>query len=68
MMQSFGEVSHDMCLYYFCLVLVADRPLFGKQLLTRLNICSLCILTICKISYFPFAFRGLDLVSDCFSS
>ena len=30
MMQSFGEVSHDMCSYYFCLVLVADRPPFGK--------------------------------------
>ena len=29
-------------------------------------ICSLCILTICKSSYFPFL--GLDLGFDCFSS
>ena len=28
------------------------------------NVCSLCILTICKFSYFPFWFLGLDLGSD----
>ena len=33
---------------------VAKWAPFGKQLLTRLVICSLCILTICNISYFPF--------------
>ena len=49
-------------------VSVAEWPPFGKKLLTRLTICSLCILTICNISYFPFWFRGLDLGSDCFSS
>ena len=27
--------------------------------MTRLTICSLCILTICDISYFPFWFWGL---------
>ena len=33
-----------------------------------LTICSLCNLTICHFSYFPFWFRGLDLGSDCFRS
>ena len=27
-------------------------------MLTRLTICSLCILTICIFSYFPFGFEG----------
>ena len=47
-----------MCLYYFSSVWVAEWPPFGKQLLTLLTICSLCILTICNISYFPFGFEG----------
>ena len=47
---------------------VAEWPPFGKKLLTRLTICSLSILTICKFSYFPFWILWLDLGSDCFSS
>ena len=38
------------------LVWVIDWPPFGKELLTRLTICSLCILTIFNFSYFPFWF------------
>ena len=49
----------------FSSVWVAEWPSFGKELLTRLTICSLCILTICKFSYFPFWFLGLALGSDC---
>ena len=30
----------------------AEWPPFGKRLLTRLTICSLCILTTCNFSYF----------------
>ena len=37
-------------------VSVAEWLPFGKQLLTRLAISSLCILTIGNISYFPFRF------------
>ena len=55
--QSFGDVSLYVCLYYFSSVSVAECPPFGKKLLTRLTICSLCILTICNISYFPFWFK-----------
>ena len=33
---------------------VAEWPTFGKELLTRLTISSLCILTICNFCYFPF--------------
>ena len=50
----------------FSSVWVAEWPHFWKELLTRLTTCSLCILTICNFSYFPF-FEG-DLGSDCFSS
>ena len=49
--QSFGDVS-PMCVHIiFSLVCVAEWPPFGKELLTRLAICSLCILTICNFSY-----------------
>ena len=41
---------------------VAKWAPFGKQLLTRLVICSLRILTICNISYFPLGFEGLGWV------
>ena len=34
----------------------AEWPPFGKELLTRLTICSLCILTSCYFSYFMFWF------------
>ena len=57
-----------MCVHItFTSVWVAEWPTFWKELLTRLNICSLCILTICNFSYFPFWFRGLELGSNCFS-
>ena len=45
-----------MCSYYFSSVWVAEWPPFGKELLTRLTIYSLCSLTICNFSYFPFWF------------
>ena len=37
----------------FSLNWVVGWPPFGKELFTRLTICSLCILTICNFSYFP---------------
>ena len=43
-----------MCSYYFSLVMVAEWPPFGKELLTLLTISFLCIFTICNVSYFPF--------------
>ena len=42
--------------YIYSSVSVAEWLTFGKQLITRLTICSLCIVTICNISYFPFWF------------
>ena len=40
---------HLMCVYViFSSVLVAEWPQFGKELLPRLTICSLCILTVCN--------------------
>ena len=48
---------HLMCIHIiFSLVSVAEWPPFGKKLLTWWTICSLCILTICNISYFQFWF------------
>ena len=35
---------------------VAEWPPIGKELLTRLTICSLCILTTCYFSYSRFDF------------
>ena len=58
--QSFGDVSPYVCLYYFSSVWVAEWPPFGKELIPRLTICSLCILTICNFCYFLFWFLGLD--------
>ena len=52
----------------FSSVWVAEWPSFWKELLTRLTICSLCTLTICKFSYLAFWFLGADLGSDGFSS
>ena len=51
---SFGGVSPYVCSYYFSKVWVAEWPPFGKNLLTRLTTCSLCIPTICNFNYFPF--------------
>ena len=60
---------HFTCVHViFSSVSVAEWPPFGKELLTRLAICSLCVLTSCGISCFPFWFLGLELGSDCFSS
>ena len=54
---------HLTCIHIILsLVWVAERSLFGKYLLYRLTICSLCILTICNFSHFSFWF-----CSDCFS-
>ena len=40
----------------FSSVKVAELPPFGKELLTRLTTCSLCIPTICGFSYLLFWF------------
>ena len=42
----------------FSSVRVAEWPPFGKELLTRLTICYLCVLTICNFSYSRFGFEG----------
>ena len=49
-----------MCVHViFSSVWFAEWPPFGKELLTRLTICSLCIWTICNFSLFPvFGFEG----------
>ena len=48
---------HLMCVHIIVgSVLVAELPPFGKELLTRLTVCSLYILTISYFSYFPFWF------------
>ena len=41
---------------------------FWKIAANSVDIFSLCILTICNFSYFPFRFWVLDLGSDCFNS
>ena len=56
--QSFSDVSPYVCSYYLSLVWIADWPSFGKELLTRLTICSLCILTICNFVIPHFGFEG----------
>ena len=38
----------------FSSVWVAEWLPCGKELPTRLTMCSLCIVTICNFSYFPF--------------
>ena len=48
---------HLMCVHIiFSSVWDAVWPPFGNELLTRLTICSLCILTICNFGYFSFWF------------
>ena len=42
--QSFGDVSLRYVYIIFSSVWVAGWPPFGKELLTQLTICSLCIL------------------------
>ena len=46
--QGFGNVSPYVCHIIFSSVWVDEWPPFGKELLTWLTICSLCILTICN--------------------
>ena len=41
---------HLTCVY----IIFSSVRLLSGQLITRLTMCSLCILTICNISYFPF--------------
>ena len=49
---------HLMCVHIvFNLVWVAEWPSFGKELLTRSTICSLCILTICNLVISRFGFK-----------
>ena len=44
---------HLMCVHIvFSSVWVTEWPPFGKELLTRLTICSLCILTVFNFSLF----------------
>ena len=48
---------HLMCVHIiFRSVWVDEWPPFWTELLTRLAMCSLCILTICIFSYFSFWF------------
>ena len=48
-----------MCVHIiFSLVWVAEWPPFGKELLTRLTICYLCILTIYNSIISRFGFEG----------
>ena len=54
--KSFGDVSPYICSYKLSSVCVAEGQPFGKELSTRLTVCSLCILTICNFSYFSFWF------------
>ena len=44
---------------------MAEWPPFGKNLLTRLTVCSLCIMSICNFGCFQFWFRGQDFGSNC---
>ena len=50
---------HHMCVHiFFSSVWVAEWPPLGKKLLSRLTICSLCILTFWNFSYFRFGIQG----------
>ena len=50
---------HLMCVHIiFGSVWVAEWPPFGNKLLTRLNICFLCILIVCNFSCPRFGFEG----------
>ena len=46
--RSFGDFHLMFVHITFSSVCDAEWPSFGKELLTRLTICSLCILTICN--------------------
>ena len=50
---------HLTCVHFiFSSIWVVEWPPFGKQLLTRLTICSLFILTICYLNFSRFGFEG----------
>ena len=57
--------SPSLCLYDSQ---VAEMPPFGKELLTCLTVCYLCIMFICNFGYFLFWFQGKEFGSDCISS
>ena len=42
-------------------------PPFGRELLIRFTVFSLCILIYCNFNYFPLWFLGRDIGSDCIS-
>ena len=46
----------------FSKVEVAEWPPFGRELLIRFTVCSLCILTYCNLCFFRFGFEGETLV------
>ena len=56
--QSFVDVSSYVCLYYFSSVWVTEWPPSWKKLLTRLTMCTLCILTICILAISRFGFEA----------
>ena len=46
----------------FSWFLMAEWPPFGRGLLIRFTVGTLCFLTYCNFSYFPFWFEGGTLV------
>ena len=46
---------------------VAEWPPFRKELLIRLTVCPLCIMSDCNFIYFPFWFRGQKFGNNCTS-
>ena len=62
------SVYRTISLHVFSSIWVAETQPFGKKLLIRLTICSFCVLTICKFSYFPFWVLKVGLGSDCLIS
>ena len=60
---------HLLFVYYnLSSVWVAEGPLLGKKLLTRLAICSHCLLSICIFHLFSFLVLRAGLAFDCSSS
>ena len=58
----FGDVSPHVCSYYFSSVLAAEWPPFGKELSTRLTVCSLGTLTVCNLVFPRFGYVGVICV------
>ena len=52
----------------FSYVKVAEWPPFGKELLIRLTVSSLCNMSICNFGCFPFWIQGQDFGPDYSSS